>query len=103
MPISSGLGSSAASSVAAAYGINHILGNQLKKKELLPFILDGEKIACGSAHADNAAASLLGGFILVRSYDPLDIISINYPKDLISIITKSPPDPHIRSKSLSRS
>ena len=96
MPISSGLGSSAASSVAAAYGINYILGNQLKKKELLPFILDGEKIACGSAHADNAAASLLGGFILVRSYDPLDIIPINYPKDLLSIVIH--PDLEINTK-----
>ena len=86
MPISSGMGSSAASAVAGVYGINSILGSPLKKKELLPFALEGEKIACGSAHADNAAASLLGGFILVRSYQPLDIISINYPDDLISIV-----------------
>ena len=86
MPISSGLGSSAASSVAAAHGINNLLGSPLNKKDLLPFILEGEKIACGSAHADNAAASLLGGFILVRSYEPLDIISIDYPEDLVSIV-----------------
>ena len=86
MPISSGMGSSAASAVAAVFGINTLLESPLKKKELLPFILEGEKIACGTAHADNAAASLLGGFILVRSYNPIDIISINYPDDLITIV-----------------
>ena len=86
MPISSGMGSSAASAVAAVVGINTLLGSPLKRKELLPFILEGEKIACGTAHADNAAASLLGGFILVRSYDPIDIVSINYPEDLITIV-----------------
>ena len=86
MPISSGMGSSAASAVAGVFAINEILNNPLNKKDLLKFALRGEKIACGSAHADNAAASLLGGFILVRSYDPLDIVSIEYPKDLIVIV-----------------
>ena len=86
MPISSGMGSSAASAVAAVVGTNTLLGSPLKKEELLPFILEGEKIACGTAHADNAAASLLGGFILVRSYNPIDIVSINYPEDLITIV-----------------
>ena len=86
MPISSGMGSSAASSVASVFAVNEILNNPLNKKDLLKFALQGEKIACGSAHADNAAASLLGGFILVRSYDPLDIISLEYPKDLIVIV-----------------
>ena len=86
MPISSGMGSSAASAVAAVFGANTLLGSPLKKEELLPFILEGEKIACGTAHADNAAASLLGGFILVRSYNPIDIVSINYPEDLITIV-----------------
>ena len=97
MPISSGLGSSAASSVAAAHGINNLLGSSLNKKDLLPFILEGEKIACGSAHADNAAASLLGGFILVRNYDPLDIIQIDYPEDLIAIVIH--PNIEINTKS----
>ena len=86
MPISSGMGSSAASSVAGVFAVNEILNKPLNKKDLLKFALQGEKIACGSAHADNAAASLLGGFILVRSYDPLDIVSLEYPKDLIVIV-----------------
>ena len=86
MPISSGMGSSAASAVAGVFGINQLLNAPLDKNDLLPFALEGEKIACGSAHADNAAASLLGGFILVRSYKPLDIVSIDYPTELIAIV-----------------
>ena len=61
MPIGSGLGSSAASSVAAAMAVNALLKKPLHKPELLRFALEGERFACGSVHADNAAPSLLGG------------------------------------------
>jgi homoserine kinase len=61
MPVGSGLGSSAASSVAAAVAVNALLAKPLSKADLLPFILEGERLACGSAHADNAAPCLLGG------------------------------------------
>jgi homoserine kinase len=83
MPQSSGLGSSAASAVAAVTALNEILGNPLKKTELIPFALEGEKISSGGKiHADNVAASLLGGFIIVRSLEPLDVIQIEYPRNL---------------------
>jgi len=82
MPLSSGLGSSAASAVAGVFAANKLLGNPLKKEELLPFILEGEKIACGSGHADNAAPALYGGLVLIRSYSPLDIIKISSPANL---------------------
>jgi homoserine kinase len=82
MPLGSGLGSSAASSVAAAVAVNRLLGNPYSREELLPFVIDGEHAASGSPHADNVAASLLGGFILVRSNDPLDVISLPVPKGL---------------------
>lgn len=82
LPLGSGMGSSAASSVAGVFAVNHILGEPLKREELMPFILEGEAYACGSAHADNAAPSLLGGIKLVRSYIPLDIIEITYPDKL---------------------
>lgn len=82
MPLGSGLGSSAASSVASVFGANLLLGEPLKKEELLPFALLGEKFACGVAHADNAAPALLGGFVLVRGYTPLDVIQIQTPKKL---------------------
>ncbi|MDQ2658325.1 MAG: homoserine kinase [Bacteroidota bacterium] len=82
LPLGSGMGSSAASSVAALVGINELMGNRFEKKDLLPFAMEAERIACGSAHADNVAPSLLGGFILVRGYDPLDVVHIPTPEDL---------------------
>ena len=82
MPLGSGLGSSAASSVAAVVGANALLGEPFTRKELLPFVMQSEKIACGAAHADNVAPALLGGFVLVRSYDPLDVVQLHVPDDL---------------------
>lgn len=76
MPIGSGLGSSAASSVAAAVAVNALLNKPLKRAELLPFTMEGERKATGTAHADNVAPSLLGGACLIRSYDPLDVIQL---------------------------
>jgi homoserine kinase len=66
MPLSSGLGSSAASAVAAAVAVNELLGAELDERTLLACALEGERAACGVAHADNAAPSLIGGFLLVR-------------------------------------
>jgi homoserine kinase len=86
MPIGSGLGSSAASSVAAAVAVNALLAKPLGKADLLPFILEGERLACGSAHADNAAPSLLGGGCLIRSYDPLDVVPFPVNHSLIWIV-----------------
>ncbi|MFB5946513.1 homoserine kinase [Albibacterium profundi] len=82
MPIGSGLGSSAASTVAGLFAINQLLGEKLTRKELLPLALKGEELACGYPHADNVAPSLLGGFTLVRSYEPLDVIHLPVPPDL---------------------
>jgi homoserine kinase len=82
MPMSSGLGSSAASSVAAVYGANVLAGNPFSARELLPFTMEAEEVACGSAHADNVAPALLGGFVLVRSYDPLDVVQLPVPPGL---------------------
>lgn len=82
LPLGSGMGSSAASSVAALVGINSLMGNPFEKKDLLPFAMEAERIACGSAHADNVAPSLLGGFVLIRGYDPLDVVNIPTPENL---------------------
>lgn len=82
----SGIGSSAASSAGAVFGVNTLLGNPFTLKELIPFAMEGERLASGTAHADNVAPALLGGFTLVRSYDPLDIIKINAPKELYATI-----------------
>jgi len=91
MPLGSGMGSSAASSAAAVFAVNYLLGNPLRTMELIPFAMEGERIACGYAHADNVAPSLLGGFTLIRSYLPLDVIPVKGPDDLFSVIVH----PHI--------
>jgi homoserine kinase len=76
LPLGSGMGSSAASAVAALVGVNHLFGNPLTREELIPHAMEAERIACGSAHADNVGPSLLGGFVLVRDYHPLDVVKI---------------------------
>lgn len=76
LPLGSGMGSSGASAVAALYGINQLMGNPLSAHELIPHAMEAERIACGSAHADNVAPSILGGFVLIREYEPLDVIQI---------------------------
>jgi homoserine kinase len=86
MPLGSGLGSSAASSAAAAFAINALLDSPLSIKEVLRFAMFGEKVACGSEHADNVAPALYGGFVLIRSYDPLDIIKLPAPEQLYASV-----------------
>lgn len=86
MPLGSGLGSSAASSVAAIFAINELLGKPRKLEELLPYAMEGERVACGAAHADNVAPGLYGGFVLIRSYDPLDVIKLKTPDELFATL-----------------
>jgi len=84
MPIGSGLGSSSASTVAGLFAINTLLGNPLSKDELMPFCVEGERLACGHGHADNVAPALMGGITLIRGYQPLDIINLPVPDDLVA-------------------
>ncbi len=86
MPFGSGLGSSSASAVAGLVAINELMGAPLSRKELLPLAMEGERLACGNAHADNVAPALLGGLVLIRSYDPLDVISLPYPENLFCAV-----------------
>ena len=78
----SGIGSSAASAAGAVFAINELLGKPFSKQELIYFAMQGEKLASGSEHADNVSPVILGGFTLVRSYQPLDVLKINTPNDL---------------------
>ncbi len=78
----SGIGSSAASCAAAVFGVNILLSGGLSPMELIPCALAGEFIASGSTHADNIAPALLGNIVLIRSYDPFDIIRLNAPEKL---------------------
>ena len=94
LPIGSGLGSSSASTVAAVVAANELLGSPLSREELLPFAMEGERIACGAAHADNVAPALLGGFVLIRSYNPLDVIHLPTPTNAwVTVI-----NPHLELK-----
>ncbi len=82
MPLGSGLGSSAASSVASVVAVNRLIGDPFSKSELLPFSVEGELAASGTAHADNVAAALFGGFILVKTHNPPDVLSLQTPEKL---------------------
>ena len=82
----SGIGSSAASSAGAVWAINELLGNPFSTADLIRFAMEGERLATGVAHADNVAPALLGGFTLVRSYDPLDVLPIHTPKELFATV-----------------
>lgn len=86
MGLGSGLGSSAASAVGAVFAANELLELNLSVEALLPHALAGEFVASKAIHADNVAPSLYGGFILIRGYDPIDIIRIKSPKDLFCTV-----------------
>lgn len=91
MPGGSGLGSSAASAVAALKAMNALLDNPMKPIEMLPFAVEAEYAACGSRIADNVAAALLGGIIAVRSYAPLEVLQLPVPPDLWAAVVH----PHV--------
>ena len=82
----SGIGSSAASSAGAVWAMNELLGRPFSKLELVQFAMQGEKLASDVAHADNVAPAIYGGFTLVRSYDPLDIIPRPPPSELFATV-----------------
>ncbi|GAB4510317.1 MAG: homoserine kinase [Allomuricauda sp.] len=82
----SGIGSSAASSTGAVWAMNELLGKPFSKLELVEFAMQGEKLASDVAHADNVAPAIYGGFTLVRSYEPLDIIPIPTPSELYATV-----------------
>lgn len=85
VPAGYGIGSSAASAAAAAVAFNALFDLNLDEKTLVKFAGMGEKASAGSIHYDNVAASVLGGFVIVRT-NPLDIIRIEPPKDLVLCI-----------------
>ena len=86
MPLASGLGSSAASSVAGALVVNELFGRPLAKEALLPHVLAGEQVAAGAMHADNAAPSLLGGIKAIRGYTPLEVLDLPVPPSLRLVV-----------------
>lgn len=86
MPLASGLGSSGASSAAGAVVVNELLDRPLGESDLLLSAMEGERAASGTLHADNVAPSVLGGIVLIRSYDPLEIVRLPVPRDLYVVV-----------------
>jgi homoserine kinase len=76
LPLSGGLGGSAASAVAGAFAANAVLGAELAPEVLLECALEAEAVVAGR-HADNAAPSLLGGAVLVLGTAPLRYARVN--------------------------
>jgi len=85
LPLGSGLGSSAASAAAAAWAVNRLLGSPLQGDDLVEACLEAETVVSGR-HADNVAASVLGGLVMIRSVDPLDIVRLPVPEGLTAIV-----------------
>ncbi|HPF17331.1 MAG TPA: homoserine kinase [Thermotogota bacterium] len=96
MPIGSGMGSSAASSVAALLAINTLFGNLATREELFQIGLSSEKMACGSAHGDNIAPSLYGGITLIQHSQPMRVISLPVPDSLFCLLIH--PDVEVNTK-----
>lgn len=90
----SGIGSSSASASGVVFGINELLGKPFTRNQLVGFAMKGEVVASGSEHADNVAPCLLGGFTLVRGYNPLDVIRIDSPSEMYAVVLH----PHIEVK-----
>lgn len=87
LPLGSGLGSSAASAAAAAFAVNLLVGSPLRRADLIGPCVDAEEAVSGR-HADNAAPALLGGLVLVRSVDPLDVVRLPVPAGLtLAVVT----------------
>ena len=82
MPIGSGLGSSAASAVAAVMAVNELLKHPLEKRALLPFAAEGEIVSSGTIHLDNVAPSLIGGMVLVQKGEKMAAHRLPTPKGI---------------------
>ncbi len=82
LPLASGMGSSAASAVAAALAVTDLLRLPLDSTDILAAALEGERVVAGAGHADNAAACFFGGLVLVRSTEPLDVVRLPVPSGL---------------------
>jgi len=82
----SGVGSSSASAVGSVFGMNELLGSPYNKTQLTNFAMKGEALASQCEHADNIAPALFGGFTLVKSIAPLEVLQLPTPKDLFAVI-----------------
>ena len=82
LPLSSGLGGSAASAAAAVVAVDALLGAHAPLETLMACAFEGERLGAGSAHGDNIAPAIYGGFVLVRRANPPDVIRLPVPAGL---------------------
>jgi homoserine kinase len=94
LPLSGGQGGSAASAVAAAVAVNALLGGPLDRTALVEACLTAEEAVAGR-HADNIAPALLGGIVLIRSMEPLDLVQLPVPEELFVVLVR--PDQQLRT------
>lgn len=88
----SGIGSSAASSAGAVFGLNELLDRPFGEADLVRFAMEGESLIGGGAkHADNVGPAIMGGVVLIRGYEPLDIIKLPIPDNFYTTVVH----PHI--------
>jgi homoserine kinase len=86
LPLSSGLGGSAASAAAAVVAVDALIGARSTPEALMACALEGESHGAGSAHGDNIAPSICGGFVLVRRVNPPDIVRLPVPAGLTAVV-----------------
>ncbi len=82
----SGVGSSSASAAGSVFGMNELLGKPYSNTQLAKFAMKGEALASQCEHADNIAPAIFGGFTLVKSITPLEILQLPTPKDIFAVI-----------------
>jgi homoserine kinase len=96
IPMSSGMGGSASSAVAAIVAANALLDQPLSKEKLFHYAMLGEQVASGGLHGDNIAPSLFGGLTLCRSIHPLDLVTIPVPSSILCVLVH--PDLQVSTK-----
>jgi homoserine kinase len=101
IPAGYGLGSSGASAAATVKALDALYSLNLSNEELVRYAAKGEEAAAGSIHYDNVAASLLGGFVIVRS-KPLRVIKLEPPDLTLCVAVPNIPTPKMKT-SVSRS
>ncbi len=93
IPISRGLGSSGASSVATILGLSKIYDLDLTPEEIISLAGYGEGIIAGEPHYDNVSASLLGGLVII-DHENKRVYRVDIPNNLwVGIVIPNIPVP----------